>query len=618
MKIRYIKYPADIVLCIVWSTILVPIIILNNEGILRIILSIPFIFFIPGYLIQSALFPIRKKVKRIEFIDRITMSFGLSIAVVSLIGFILNYTPWGIRLEFLLITIFAFIVSVGSIALLKWFKTEHHMSFVLSFNWSKWKSENWIDKILTIAVVISVISVGVFSVYVIQNPQRGEPLTEFYLFSSTGEAKGYSTNLTMGLNSSVILEIDNHEYKTINYTIDIWLVNESANLNRSENTSKTIIHNMWFLHKHTIVLEHTDIDVQKQTMHQWEYNYSFTINKTGSFKLAFLLNTTPTDNYTINTDIKSQKNISSYSEFIKSSYRELHLWIDVYDRRPIANFTYVPGTATIGETINFTDNTKSLYSNIVWLKWDFGDGNMSNGEITGLRFNGIDDYIDVGNNSSLQPVNGTIEAWIFITEYWGVRIIFVGSSLDIRRHPNFYIGNNKLALGLYDNRNVEYHILNTTFLMKKTWYHVAATWDGKEVSFYLNGSLMQTDNQNITPANNTDTKLIGTLYTMYRGTAFSGNLKDLKIYHRALNDTEIQNNYQGNVTTDGLVSWWKMNDGGAIAYDSIGTNDGTIYGADWINQAAHTFSHPGSYQVQLTVSNEYGQINSISKTITVI
>ena len=100
--------------------------------------------------------------------------------------------------------------------------------------------------------------------------------------------------------------------------------------------------------------------------------------------------------------------------------------------------------------------------------------------------------------------------------------------------------------------------------------------------------------------------------------AFNGTIKNVKIYNRALNSTEIQNNYDGKVTTNGLISWWKINnETGNIAYDSIGNNNGTIYGANWINQAVHKYSHPGTYQVRLTITNEYGQIHSISKNITI-
>ena len=79
--------------------LLIFIIALFPSSVLRIILGLPFILFLPGYTLTAALFPRRTDLGSIE---RVALSFGLSIAVVPLIGLILNYTPWGIRLPSLL------------------------------------------------------------------------------------------------------------------------------------------------------------------------------------------------------------------------------------------------------------------------------------------------------------------------------------------------------------------------------------------------------------------------------------------------------------------------------------------------------------------------------------
>ncbi|MFX1384653.1 MAG: DUF1616 domain-containing protein, partial [Promethearchaeota archaeon] len=92
MKISFIKYPFDIIICITWSIVLLPVLLFTQEGLLRIVLSFPFLFFIPGYLIISALFPIKKDETKIKLKERLILSVCLSIAVVSLIGFILNFT----------------------------------------------------------------------------------------------------------------------------------------------------------------------------------------------------------------------------------------------------------------------------------------------------------------------------------------------------------------------------------------------------------------------------------------------------------------------------------------------------------------------------------------------
>ena len=115
MKISFKNIPIDIVLCMLWSLISIPISLLNVEGILRVILGLPFILFIPGYILIFALFPNKKKDRGIDIIERIALSFGLSIAIVPLIGLGLNYTSWGIRLEPILLSIFIFIIGVGFI-----------------------------------------------------------------------------------------------------------------------------------------------------------------------------------------------------------------------------------------------------------------------------------------------------------------------------------------------------------------------------------------------------------------------------------------------------------------------------------------------------------------------
>jgi len=59
-----------------------------------------FVIFLPGYAFIEALFvnPLAGK-KQLDEIARLALSIGMSLALVPLIGLLLNYTPWGIRLE---------------------------------------------------------------------------------------------------------------------------------------------------------------------------------------------------------------------------------------------------------------------------------------------------------------------------------------------------------------------------------------------------------------------------------------------------------------------------------------------------------------------------------------
>lgn len=75
------------------------------------------------------------------------------------------------------------------------------------------KTENRIDKILTAALVISIVAALIMLAYVIVTPKQGEKFTEFYILGTGGKAEGYPTNLTAGEISAVIIGIVNHEYE---------------------------------------------------------------------------------------------------------------------------------------------------------------------------------------------------------------------------------------------------------------------------------------------------------------------------------------------------------------------------------------------------------------------
>jgi len=83
-----------------------------NATPLRIILGFPLILFLPGYSLICALFP---KKDEMDVIERIALSIGLSIAVVVIIGLVLNYTPWGIRLGPILLATSSFTLVLAAI-----------------------------------------------------------------------------------------------------------------------------------------------------------------------------------------------------------------------------------------------------------------------------------------------------------------------------------------------------------------------------------------------------------------------------------------------------------------------------------------------------------------------
>lgn len=324
MKVAFPKYPVDILISLLWSLILVPVVLFDINDTLRIILGLPAILFIPGYVLIFALFPTRYTGKGIDLIERIALSFGLSIAVVPLLGLGLNYTPWGIRLVPILASLICFIISMGFIAMYRWYNTADDERFIVSVDVSLPKNESRLDQALTVVLALCILIAVVALIYVIITPKTGEQFTEFYLLGPTGIADDYPRNLSIGENATVIVGVVNHEYRMMNYTIEIWSVNQSMRYNESINENETIYHHMWFIDSTQISLNHTPIDIEGEWQPQWEKNWSFSLSHPGDKKLCFLLEDQSTETYDKTIDYASIA-----KEKINGAYRQTHLWIKV-------------------------------------------------------------------------------------------------------------------------------------------------------------------------------------------------------------------------------------------------------------------------------------------------
>jgi len=107
-----------------------------NETPVRIILGLPLVLFLPGYALIATLF-IRKD--DLDGIERIALSFGLSIAITPLLGLALNYTPFGIRLSPVLIVLSIFTISLALGAYVRRSRITEEKRFVVDF-WIAFKS----------------------------------------------------------------------------------------------------------------------------------------------------------------------------------------------------------------------------------------------------------------------------------------------------------------------------------------------------------------------------------------------------------------------------------------------------------------------------------------------
>jgi uncharacterized membrane protein len=187
--------------------------------------------FSPGYTLVTALFPGKSGLQRTE---RLALSIGLSLAVVPLIGLILNYTPWGIRLHPILISLTVFIMTMCTIAFLR----RNHLSDDDKYDFGSMltirkarakeeptlpslKNKKWMDRLLNIMLALAAVVCICTIVYAIATPKTGEKFSEFYILGTEGKAENYPRDVKLGSPISLTIGVMNHEQTETTYTVKV-------------------------------------------------------------------------------------------------------------------------------------------------------------------------------------------------------------------------------------------------------------------------------------------------------------------------------------------------------------------------------------------------------------
>ena len=164
-----------------------------------------------------------------------------------------------------------------------------------------------------------------------------------------------------------------------------------------------------------------------------------------------------------------------------------------------------------------------------------------------LSFNGVNDYMDCGNDTSLNVGNIlSIEVWIRANNLSNRRALF--STRKDADAGSFMLevgtgngGANRVAVTSYGVWNLE---TQSNAISLNFWYHIVYTKSGTGVGsqkLYINGisQSLLTDNPQ-TFVDNDAIKLIGS--NTGTGSFFHGLIDELRVYNRALSLEEVRGN----------------------------------------------------------------------------
>ncbi|WP_254535891.1 DUF1616 domain-containing protein [Halomarina litorea] len=341
------RLPADLA-AVVLATLLTNLFVLApllRETPVRIVFGLVFVLFVPGYAFIAALFPEAgsepgadgdpeafdeplEDERGISGLERVALSLGTSIAIVPLIGLVLNFTPFGIRLVPILASVSLFTLGCVAVGARRRWRLPADERLVVPYReWATgvrtelFEPDTRGDAILNVVMVISIL-LAVSSVgYAVMVPKEGESFTELYLLTQneTGDlvADDYPTNFTRGEGQSLYVGVGNHEHERVNYTVVVELqrvdVQYFENGTRVSNvTNATNVTNV-----SVEVLEEEELQRFSPTVgdnETWQERHTVTPTLTGDrLRLVYLL---------YKGDVPAEPTT-------ENAYREVHLWVNV-------------------------------------------------------------------------------------------------------------------------------------------------------------------------------------------------------------------------------------------------------------------------------------------------
>jgi uncharacterized membrane protein len=279
MRVAFREWPWDLVATVGLAFVALTVIAATGQGPVRFALGLALVLFLPGYAIAAAVFP---KEGEVDWIERIALSFGLSIAIVSLLGLLLSGTPWGVHLEPAVATLLLVTLGTGGFAYWRRMKLPPRERLGLSVEISvpRWGELSPVDKALTVGVAVALVLGAGGLAYAVGTSPPGGRFTEFYLLDANRGIDSYPSRLNASEPAQVYVGIVNHEVRDMHYNIEVRLV------------TVQYVYNGTTKRDDTVELRNTTLDnfpVDLTNGQRWEQSYPFQIPNAGDYQLRFLL-----------------------------------------------------------------------------------------------------------------------------------------------------------------------------------------------------------------------------------------------------------------------------------------------------------------------------------------
>ena len=247
-----------------------------------------------------------------------------------------------------------------------------------------------------------------------------------------------------------------------------------------------------------------------------------------------------------------------------------------------------------------------------------------------LDFDGINDYLNAGNDPSLK-ITGTavtVEAWIKTPNFVSLIEGDIINKQQLAGEAGYFIragGNGDIQFYIGTPAGWKFVQANSV-LTTNTWHYVAGVYNGSDMKLYVDGTQVAITTGVTETIDDTDNDLcIGCqLDNSHR---WRGQIDETRVWNIARTPAEIAANYNQTLTGNepGLVLYYAMEDGpGSPTVSDLSTegNDAILTNmdpnTDWVNGVPGlSVGSSDANQVTLTVTDNNGNSNSCIAYITV-
>ncbi|WP_254538907.1 DUF1616 domain-containing protein [Halomarina litorea] len=211
---------------------------------LRVLLTLPVLFFLPGYSLAAAAFPrvapthrgsqgpslldrVQQPTQGIDHVERAALGFGLSFALLPIVGLLVAATPGPVSARGSVVALTVVTALFAVVAAVRRWRLDPEERYTLPFG--TWESTlggsggSALDAALSVVLALAILAAMGAGALAIAAPQDGTSFTNYGIgtINDSGEfvAADYPTEWQSGEPRNMAFQVVNHEDERVNYTV---------------------------------------------------------------------------------------------------------------------------------------------------------------------------------------------------------------------------------------------------------------------------------------------------------------------------------------------------------------------------------------------------------------